>query len=247
MNTVTTTNQKYFGFSDVEVEVVKNSIAKGTSDAELRYFLGVCKSTGLNPLMKEIWCYKDAKGNLLIFAGRDGFLSAAQKNQNFAGIRSADVCENDDLVLDMMNPANNKHVINAKSRGKLVGAYAIVFRKDGEPTISYAEFAAYDRSYNAWKTHPAAMIKKVAETNALKLAFGMSGVQSEHEFEVNENTGTVIPINHQIPNEDLQAIKEGLELINDELGLAKYYKGLPIELQQQSEIIELFRNKKESL
>lgn len=238
------TQDVYFGYSKQEVDVIKNSVAKGTSDVELKYFLNVCKSTGLNPFMKEIWCYKDNRNNLLVFAGRDGFLSNAQKQEAFAGIRSCDVCENDELVLDMMNPSQNKHLINQKSRGRVVGAYAIVFRHNSEPTIAYVNFSEYDRGVNAWKTHPAAMIKKVAETQALKLAFGMSGVQSEHEFEVIENKA--IPIDHSLPNDDLIEIKEGLELINDESELNKYFRQLDSTLQTNSEVINLFRIKKES-
>lgn len=238
----------YLGYSQEETRIIKQSVAKDTTDTELKYFLNVCKSTGLNPFMKEIWCYKDKQNNLLVFAGRDGFLSNAQKQPSFSGIRSCDVCENDVLELDMMNPANNRHIIdNKKDRGKLIGAYAIVFRKDGEPTIAYVDFKSYDRGFNAWKTHPAAMIKKVAETQALKLAFGMSGIQSEHDFDLDQTTNKVIPINTQVAVSDLEEIKEGLELINDVDQLNKYFKQLDSELQSQQEVINLFKLKKESL
>jgi hypothetical protein len=68
-----------------------------------------------------------------------------------------------------------------------LGAYAIAFRKDCESTIEYVEFSAYDKGYSAWKSHPADMIKKVAETHALKKAFGISALQSEYDFEVNND------------------------------------------------------------
>ena len=247
MSTTAIQNGKtgYLDYSQDEIKVIKDSVAKGTTDIELKYFLSVCKSTGLNPFMKEIWCYKDQKNNLLVFAGRDGFLSNAQKNINYGGIRSCDICANDEFILDMINPKNNKHII-AKERGNLLGAYAIVFRKDGEPTISYVDFKSYDRGYNAWKSHPAAMIKKVAETQALKLAFGMSGIQSEHEFDIDQSKNIAIPINTQVANSDLEEIKQGLELINDESELRKYYKQLDSSLQSQPEVIQLFSAKKES-
>lgn len=243
-NGVAIRDNGYEGFSREQIDLIKKSIAKDTNDTELKLFLNVCRSTGLNAFRKEIWCYKDTKGNLLMFAGRDGFLANAQKNEAFAGIRSCDVCENDDLVLDMMNPSQNKHIINHANRGKILGAYAIVFRHNGEPTISYVDFKSYDRGFNTWKTHPSAMIKKVAEIQALKLAFGMSGIQSEHEFEIVENTA--IPIDHTLPNDDLQEIKEGLEKIKDESGLNKYFRQLDSDLQKNSEVINLFRIKKES-
>jgi hypothetical protein len=90
---------KSSGFSEEHIGVIKNTIAKGTTNTELSLFLFTAQSLGLNPLNKEIWCYKDHKGNLLTFAGRDGFLSKAQKDTKYKGIRSSEVRENDVLSL----------------------------------------------------------------------------------------------------------------------------------------------------
>lgn len=180
------------GMSAAEIAIVKNNIAKGINDMELTYFLQVCKTMELNPFNKEVWCYKDKQGNLLIFSGRDGFLAKAQKNVLFNGIRSCEVCQNDDIELNI--PLGEiHHKINPKEpRGLIIGAYSIIFRKDGEPTIEWAEMSVYNKGYNTWKTHPAEMIKKVAETHALKKAFGISGIQSEYDFDVNDSVA--IPI-----------------------------------------------------
>ena len=174
------------GYKSDEIALIKSTVAKGTTDTELAYFINVCKSVQLNPFNKEIWCYKDNKGNLLVFTGRDGFLSKAQSNPAFNGIRSCEVCENDEFSLDI---ANNKikHTFGKGERGKIIGAYAIAFRKDGEPTIEYVNIGDYDKKQFTWNTHKAAMIKKVAETNALKKGFGISGVQSEYDFEIKNN------------------------------------------------------------
>lgn len=171
------------GYTSDEVAVVKATVAKNTTDTELAYFLNVAKTSGLNPFNKEIWCYKDGKGNLLVFTGRDGFLAKAQENPAFNGLRSCEVCENDKFSIDI---ANNviEHKFGKESRGKILGAYAIAFRKGGEPTVEYAVFETYNKGQFTWKTHPAAMIKKVAEANALKKGFGFSGVQSEYDYEV---------------------------------------------------------------
>mgnify|MGYP003450377096 CR=1 FL=1 len=193
-----------FGYSNAEVQVIASTVAKGTNGTELSYFLNVCKSVGLNPFVKEIWCYKDNKGNLLIFAGRDGFLAKAQVNPFFNGIRSSEVCKNDVFSIDI---ANNKieHKFGIAERGGIVGAYAIVFRKNGEPTIEYVDFNLYNKGYNTWKTHPHEMIKKVAETHALKKAFGISGIQSEYDFQ--EKNGIVIPINSESEKYSLEVLK----------------------------------------
>ena len=200
-----------FGYTNQEIAVIQNSVAKGTNKIELAYFIKVCKTVGLNPFIKEIWCYKDNRDNLLVFAGRDGFLAKAQRDKNFAGIRSSEVRQNDVFKIDI---ANNKitHEFGIDERGEIVGAYAIVFRKGGEPTIEYVDFKTYNKGWNAWKTHPSEMIKKVAETHALKKGFGISGIQSEYDFQ--EKNNIVNPIQTEKPKNNPQ-MEDILIAIND--------------------------------
>jgi len=168
---------KVSGFTPEEVAIVKANIAKGVNDSELAYFLNVCKTVGLNPFIKQIWAYKDNRNNLLVFSGRDGFLTKAQQSPTYNGLRSSEVREKDDYQADIPNGII-KHTFDFKDRGPIVGAYAIVFRKDGEPTVETVEFSR----------------KKVAETNALKKAFGISGIQSEYEYNVKDNIANPIEI-----------------------------------------------------
>jgi hypothetical protein len=157
---------------------------------------------------------------MIIFAGRDGFLKKAQEHPKFAGIRSCEVRANDDFGIDV---ANNKivHKIKTpdiKERGNILGAYAIAFRKDDEePTIEIVSWDTYNKSGNgkyktAWDTHPAEMIKKVAESHALKKAFGMSSIQSEEDFNI--RGGRAMPLGTD-PASD--KVKEGkiVEAISD--------------------------------
>lgn len=195
-----------FGYTPEEVALVQHTVARNTTKVELAYFLNVCKTMEMNPFNKEVWCYKDTKKNLLIFAGRDGFLSKAQKNPLFNGIRSCEVREHDEWSIDIANgKIVHKITKNQKERGGIIGAYAIVFRKGGEPTIEWSDFETYNKGYNAWSTHPAEMIKKVSESHALKKAFGISGIQSEHDFDIKD--GVAIPNNTKIPtNKEYQRI-----------------------------------------
>lgn len=206
------------GYSAEEVAIVKSSVAKNTSDTELAYFLNVCKSVGLNPFNKEIWCYKDNKNNLLVFTGRDGFLSKAQSNPAFNGIRSSEVCVNDKFELDIAN-AKITHVSNGKDRGAIIGAYAIAFRKDGEPTIEYVDIKDYDKKQFTWNTHKADMIKKVAETKALKKGFGISGVQSEYDFDVKNDIAVPIMLDDEIT--------EKIQNAKNKKGLSDIFVSIP--------------------
>lgn len=210
------------GYKPNEIAVIQQNVAKGTSATELAYFLNVCKTMTLNPFNKEVWCYKDKRGNLLIFAGRDGFLSKAQQNPLFNGIRSCEVRKNDKWFIDV---ANNKieHIVNkpVSERGNIIGAYCIVFRKGGEPTIELADFETYNKGYSAWKTHPADMIKKVAETHALKKAFGISGIQSEYDYQVTNNN-LAIPIDTEKIKLSDQDILKNIENMNNKDDVLNY-------------------------
>lgn len=179
--------------SPEQVAVIKANIAKGVNDTELAYFLSLAKSVNLNPFTKQIWCYKDHQGNLLVFAGRDGFLANAHRHPDFSAIRSAEVCENDFFEPDIPNGkiSHSFKSITREARGQIVGAYAIVLRHDKEASIVVVEFKTYNRGVGAWKTHPADMICKVAETKALKKAYGLE-LQSEYEYDVRNEVA--IPI-----------------------------------------------------
>jgi phage recombination protein Bet len=187
------------GFSPEQVAVIKKTVAKGATDTELALFIYTATSAGLNPLLKEIWCYKDSKGNLLIFAGRDGFLKKAQQNPKFAGMRSTSVREKDICEINIPQGTVNHIITNDhnKNRGEITGAYAFVYRKDEEPTLVWVDYDTFNKGYNAWKTHPDDMICKVAEIRALKKAFGMAELNSEFDFSVTKD-GRVSPIDHQL-------------------------------------------------
>lgn len=171
------------GFQAEMIGILHKTVAKNTSISELAYFLSVCKSLDLNPINKEVWCYKDNQDNLLIFAGRDGFLSKAQKHRNYNGLRSCEVCINDEFSIDVANNVIT-HKFGTGERGTIIGAYAIAFVKDAEPTIEWANITDYDKKRNTWLKFQADMIKKVAECHALKKAFGIPNLVSEYDFEI---------------------------------------------------------------
>lgn len=232
-------------YTPEQIGVIQKNVAKGTTNLELAYFLNVCKTMQMNPFNKEVWCYKDNRGNLLIFSGRDGFLSKAQQNPLFNGIRSIEIRENDKYAIDVINnEITHKITHNQKERGKIIYGVAVVYRKDGEPTIEIADFDTYNKGYNTWKTHPAEMIKKVAESHALKKAFGISGIQSEHDFNVK---GEIVePINQEV-SDDLsdEEIREGVEKSKDKDELFKVWTKLTES--QQSEYEQLFNDKQNDL
>ena len=69
-------------------------------------------------------------------------------------------------------------------------------RAKGADYVAYVNFDEYNRSQSAWKTHPAAMIVKVAEQVALKATFGFASLQIQEEF-IKDDSDRVIPIDHE--------------------------------------------------
>lgn len=203
------------GFNPDQIALIKATVAKGTNDNELALFLSISRAVDLNPMLKQTWCYKDKKGNLLIFAGRDGFLTIAQRDTRWNGITSGYACKNDDFEMDI--PAGYvKHKPNFKDRGIILGAYAIVKPKGCElATVEWADIKTYDKGQFTWESHKSDMIMKVAEIHALKKAFGITGLNSEYDFNIQDNIAQ--PLNTASPENDLDTLKK--KIID---GLANY-------------------------
>jgi len=230
------------------VAIIKSTVAKNTTNLELAYFLNVCKSVDLNPFMKEIWCYKDNKKNLLVFAGRDGFLKAAQKNPYFGGIRSCEIRVNDDFSIDPARKhiTHNITTLDVAKRGEIVGAWAMVFRKGGEPTIELVDFKTYCKKFSRpgpWQTHPADMIKKVAETHALKKAMGITGLQCEDDFTIQNGIASAAPalVRFELIDEVKRAREDVDSALSDEdflkaVCIAELGKGLAVTQAEKEKV-----------
>ena len=177
-------------FSVEQLATLKNTIAKSLSLQDFSVFLTLSKSHDLNPFHKEIWAYKDSKGNLVTFAGRDGFLKRAKRDPNYRGLQSMAVYENDNFISRPHEENPEKMItheiksLTKSSRGKLLGAWCIVKMNGIRPFLAIAMLEDYTRNSPTWKSHPEAMIIKVAETNALKKATGITGLASEYDYDI---------------------------------------------------------------
>ena len=200
-NNVVSTQARY---TEEQIKTVKNTVAKGASDDELKMFIGIAEKYGLDPFIKEIWFIKrakkvkDSKGNwdykrlpnneidysgaeTMIMTSRDGYLKVAQRDTNFDGVIGFPVREGDVFEIDA-----EKYTVIHKfgvKRGRIIGAWAKVSHKQRKPVIVWADFSEYNAAKSTiWQQYPSAMIQKVAETLALKRQFGISGLTTREEM-----------------------------------------------------------------
>ena len=162
-----------------QIDAIKNTVAVGANDSELTMFLSLAAKYDLDPFAREIW-FIQAKDRNIITTGRDGYLKIANRDPNFDGMISDVVHLSDKFVKENDTV---KHLYNVGNRGPIIGAYAVVYRKDrAHPAYFFAPFSEYNKGFNAWKQYPSAMIQKVAEACALKRAFSISGLVTEEEI-----------------------------------------------------------------
>lgn len=148
-----------------------------------------------------------------ITVGRDGLLAIAERSGHFRGMVSGTVKVADSFQFGMKQPehtfGSDYKVIQraledgtidekiVEGRGPIVGAYAYVYRDDRDyPFRVFAEWAEHGRpmtrdekgqlinAFSPWRKQSSLMIKKVAEANALRLAFRVSGIVAEGQGDV---------------------------------------------------------------
>jgi phage recombination protein Bet len=149
------------------VACIKQTVAKGASDAQLRMFLEVCRSTGLDPFLKEIYFVAE---KAIIMASRDGYLRVANEHPQFDGMET--------------HVERDKNMVPIK-------ATCSVWRKDRRHAIiCEAYYNEYKKAGPVWTQYPSAMISKVAEVLALKRSFAINGVVTEEEMGQQEPRGS---------------------------------------------------------
>lgn len=82
-----------------KVQLIKDTIAQGTSDDELALFLEVCRATGLNPFQRQIFCImrkewdpetRTKKPKMTIQTSIDGYRLIASRTGQHAGTEDAE-------------------------------------------------------------------------------------------------------------------------------------------------------------
>lgn len=192
--------------TDKEKKVIMtNFFPVSATSADMSFCMGVANQFGLNPLLNQIY-FVERKSKVnnqwhtktVPMVGRGGFLTIAHKSGKFAGIEVSTAIEETPFF-----------GANGWEMKKDLTATAKVFRTDTEKafvvTVAFEEYAQYSNYNNVqtltkfWKEKGVTMLKKVAESQALRTAFNVSGIYVEEE--INDNNTTDEPKAKELPKE----------------------------------------------
>lgn len=162
------------GLEPAMVEVLRKTTCAKFTEAQFLLYLAICKIKGLDPFT-EAYGFPSSEGGLSFGLRIDGMRSLAMRTGQYLS-REVDSLFVGEDGIEIAEPGPNR---------KLVGAQCIVRRSGMErPVVEAAYLAEYDTGKFLWATHKETMIRKVAESKALRAAFpdALAGVYEPAEI-----------------------------------------------------------------
>ncbi|ACT00257.1 RecT family recombinase [Paenibacillus sp. JDR-2] len=173
-------------FNQTELETLKATIAKGTTNEQFALFVQTCARSGLNPFLNQIYCivYNGKDGPVMsIQIAVEGIVSLAKRHPQYGGFIASEVKEHDEFEIDVVSGVP-VHKITSLQRGKTIGAYCVAYRTDA-PNIAViitndqVDHLLKGRNGQMWKDYFDDMIVKHAIKRAFKRQYGIEVAEDE--------------------------------------------------------------------
>lgn len=161
-------------WSPEQIQVIKDTVAKGATNTELALFLAISGRAGLDPFTKQVHFVKYGNNPGTVVTGIDGYRLIAQRSGEYEGQTPAQWCGPDGVWVDVW-------LSDAAPFAARVGVWRKGFR---EPAWGVARFSAYNGPGPMWKKMAAEMLAKCAEALGLRKAFPneLSGLYTREEM-----------------------------------------------------------------
>jgi len=184
-------------YTDEEKKIIRTQFfPPSATDKDMIYCMNVAKQLGLNPILKEIFFVErrmQVNGQWVVkiepMLGRDSYLTIAHRSGKFDGIES---------WVEIKKYPKLKGTKWVEEE-ELVGI-ALVYRKDfSRPVkveVPYSEYVQRKKNGDVttfWANFPTTMIKKVAESQALRKAFNIRGAIDAYAINEEEEIVTAAP------------------------------------------------------
>lgn len=166
-------------FNREELDLLKSTICKGSTDLEFKLFVDICKRTGLDPFMKQVyaikrWSASEKREVMSVQTSIDGYRLVAERTGQYSPGKES------------------THTYD--TNGKLLCSTSYIKKRTNDGTWHEIASSAYYQEYvqknkegktiQFWERMPHVMLAKCAEALALRKAFPaeLSGLYTAEEM-----------------------------------------------------------------